>query len=330
MPSKPEKFTWPPVPDAALSSPHKHLSRGAIHELADAFDDVLLEEPDDVAPSEEAASFHPIGWQRWVEALEVHFLGRTAMPWHLRAASSGWHPDQPGDYCPRCASTVRPFQLDTLTNPATCVHCRERRPHWDRFIRLGSYTGVLAAAIRQLKFTRFRSLGEDLGRLLGLAIADELRAQSIDLARALLVPVPMTPWRRLSRGIDHTLVLTRAASRSSGIPFVRPLVRRHRPSQLEVPPSERRQNISGAFYCRASIREMPADAVLIVIDDVRTTGATMMEACRTLRLGLAEVRAVDRARVGGNPNKDKTDARTQIWAATVASTPRVGEATAGD
>lgn len=95
------------------------------------------------------------------------------------------------------------------------------------------------------------------------------------------------------------------------------LARRHRPSQISLPVSQRRANVSGAFFCRRGVLRVPVDAVLVVIDDVRTTGATMTEACRTLRAGL-------KGR-SGHPNPDQTDVQTEIWAATAGVAPLPGE-----
>ncbi|MBL8886482.1 MAG: ComF family protein [Phycisphaerales bacterium] len=321
MPSKPDKFRWPPTP-AELAAPAEKLSEGAVHLLTHSDDtldlDVVTADPSDELAGEfdaDPSALHaPRGIFRFLEAFETHFLGRTSAPWHIRAAH--WHPDEPGNYCPRCGTTSRPFELDTLTDPATCVRCRDKRPAWDRFIRVGSYQGVLARSIRELKFSRFRAMGESLGRLLGESIRKEIDLRAIDPLGVILVPMPMTPWRRLSRGIDHSLVLARGAHRSSRLPIQKLLARRHRPSQVTLPVSERRQNVSGAFFCRRGVLQVPQDAVLVVIDDVRTTGATMSEACRTLRAAL-------KMRVEGpkTPNSSQTKRKTEVWAATVGVAP---------
>ncbi|MGH7242693.1 MAG: ComF family protein [Phycisphaerales bacterium] len=321
MPPKPPKFPWPPQPlsQDELAAPAAKLTDGAVHLLTHAGDDLDLDVLTDEPADELTGDFEvdtptpcsPRGMTRFLEAFELHFLGRTSAPWHIRAAS--WNPDEPGNYCPRCGTTCRPFELDTLTDPAICVRCRDKRPAWDRFIRLGSYEGVLARSIRELKFSRLRSIGESIGRVLGEQIRSELRLRELDPRRVVLVPMPMTPWRRLSRGIDHSLVLTRGARRTSNIPIQKLLARRHRPSQITLPISERRNNVSGAFFCRRAVLNVPPDAVLVVIDDVRTTGATMSEACRTLRAAL-------KMRVA-TPNQSRTDTKTQIWAATIGVAP---------
>lgn len=329
MEPKPTKFPWPPHPTdpTHLSAPAEKLSPGAVHLLTHSSDDldldVITEEPADELAGEfehSASTAQPRGMSRFLEAFELHFLGRISEPWHIRAAC--FQPDEPGNYCPRCGTTCRPFELDTLSDPAVCVRCRDKRPAWDRFVRLGAYKGVLARSVRELKFSRFRALGESIGRALGKSIRAEVDARQIDPRRVILIPMPMTPWRRLSRGIDHALVIARGTRRASGLKIRSLLARRHRPSQITLPVSERRSNVSGAFYCKRAVLRVPRDAVLVVVDDVRTTGATMSEACRTLRAAL-------RLRPE-KPNSDQTTPKTQIWAATVGVAPSPGERDSGE
>jgi predicted amidophosphoribosyltransferase len=226
------------------------------------------------------------GWRRWFEAFEIAYLGRVSASWDVRARDAGWSRDEAGAYCPRCGVTVGEFELDTLSDPATCARCRDTRLAWDRFVRLGAYEGVLAGAIRELKFYAMRHHGERLGALLGERVREQMETLGVGCADAAIVPIPMTPWRRIARGVDHTAILARAVSRESGVPLVRALRRRHRPTQWSVPTSERRRNVAGSFVCRGLVSGLRGKRLVIVVDDVRTTGATMTEACRTLGRGM--------------------------------------------
>lgn len=223
------------------------------------------------------------GPRTWWWEIERTWLGLASAPFERRAAEAGWTADPSAAYCPRCASTVGPFETrsgDAASAADGCSSCRELRVPWSRALRLGPYSGLLRDAILELKFTRFRAVGVALGRLLGRAIAAEAERAEIPVTRLALVPVPTT-WRRfLARGIDHTAVLASAASREIGCPVVRALSRRHRPAQTTVSPGVRLANVRGAF--RPRLRDWPADLVPVVIDDVRTTGATLLAATKAL------------------------------------------------
>lgn len=164
-----------------------------------------------------------------------------------------------------------------------CGACECKRLPWARVVRLGDYTGLLRRAVHELKFHKWRPVGVELGELLGAALAAELSRAGVPREACCLVPVPTPWWRRVMRGVDHTEVLARAAGVTSGVRVVRGLRRKWRPSQLAVSASARRDNVRGSFLVRG---RLPAGVKLaVVIDDVRTTGATMMEAARTLRRG---------------------------------------------
>ncbi|MFG0285278.1 MAG: ComF family protein [Phycisphaerales bacterium JB039] len=235
-------------------------------------------------------------------AFESMWLGLAAAPIaQLRA--EGWAPDGPLAYCPRCAQNVGPFEADGDGCPA----CRGRRPPWRRLVRLGSYDDALRDAIMALKFQAWRRVGTDLGALLGRAIAERLDAVGVDRREVALAPAPMVAGRRIVRGIDHTLVLARAASGASGAPLQRLLYRRRRPAQTSLTATERARAQAGAFGGMSGVR--PA-ALVVVIDDVLTTGATMRSAC-------AEVGHLQRA----------SGQRAQVWGAVVAVTAARGQST---
>jgi predicted amidophosphoribosyltransferase len=204
----------------------------------------------------------------------------TRAPWPARAAVEGWTPDDASAYCPRCATTVGAYEITEKDGSPVCQACADKRLPWTRAIRLGEYNGLLREAIHEVKFTRWRTLGGELGALLGGRLAESLRADGIDLSTVTLVPVPTTFRRRMQRGIDHTLVIARAAREVLGCNLVQALSRRHRPSQLDVPPSERHANVARAFCRRRGVALRAR--VVVLIDDVRTTGATMGAACRAL------------------------------------------------
>ncbi len=217
--------------------------------------------------------------------IERDWLGVRAVSLRERATDAGWTPDPPGAYCPRCATSVGAFEADA----DGCSACREKRLAWNGAFRVGSYEGVLRDAVMELKFTAWRRVGREMGSMLGAAVAEGLRARGIDPRLVVVVPVPTTFRRRMSRGVHHTLVLAREVAGACGGRMVRGLSRKHRPTQTSLPRSERARNMVGVFRPRDPERlaELAASGrVFVVVDDVRTTGATMTAACRALRAGL--------------------------------------------
>jgi len=113
-----------------------------------------------------------------------------------------------------------------------------------------------------------------------------------------LVPVPLHPGRRRERGFNQAALIAREIARLTDRPWVEEaLVRRAqtRP-QTGLSAAERRRNVKGAFVVRR--RREVTGRVVVLVDDVLTTGATAQACALALREGGAtEVRLLSIARV---------------------------------
>lgn len=139
------------------------------------------------------------------------------------------------------------------------------------------YGGPVADAIHRFKYDGRSELAVPLAFLMKEA-ASRLSAEV-----EAVVPVPLHWRRRRSRGYDQAALLARPIARALGVPaLLRGLRRvRHTESQVELSFGERRRNVEGAFVAH---RLRGAQRVLL-IDDVRTTGATLESASRALMEG---------------------------------------------
>lgn len=251
--------------------------------------------PEDVTPESHAPASSPVSAKRvggvW-HSIESAWLGSAGVALGLHG---NWAPEPIEAACPRCGRSVGAGEVSP--DDGKCPGCRPEKLRWERLIRLGEFDGDLRQAVLETKYGAWRAQGTLLGRLLGERIAVQLADTSLDASGVAIVPAPM-PWlRRMRRGIDHALVIAREASRASGCRLEAVLRRRAGPKQTAVAASARATNIRRQIV---AIRRVPADIeAVIVVDDVRTTGATLDACCRQLgRKG------------SGGP---------QIWAAVVAT-----------
>lgn len=283
------EFTWPPRPIPA-EGPKPLSPPVAAARIASARPSLL----------------HRVT-ELWVE-FERAWLDPIAEPLPRRAAHVGWAPDEPSRYCERCGHDAGPHESADFG----CARCHELPLPWDRFVRLGRYEPPLEDWICEVKFTQFRSLGTALGRWLGARLRDAGALSAVAAPsgarpndHVVVVPIPASLPRRLYRGVDHAQVIARGVAAELGVRVAHPLRRRHRPSQRSVPLSSRGRNVAGSFVLKR--RADLSGRLVILIDDVATTGATMRAAGLALR--------------GGHPGRTLPNGPAAIWAAAAAVTP---------
>ena len=214
------------------------------------------------------------------------------------------HPTR-GPVCELCWLSVRPFTpplCDSCGDPlpswrvisvpmARCPRCRRVRRLVERSMAAGAYDGPLRAVVHALKYEGRRSLAKPLARLMRTRCAAVLDGADC------LVPVPLHPSRRRARGFNQALDLARHLSEAD-LPVLRALRRvRATPTQTGLPAAQRHRNMRHAF-APAWRQRAPHDSVVVLVDDVSTTGATLEACARVLtEMGVREVRAVTAARV---------------------------------
>jgi ComF family protein len=155
---------------------------------------------------------------------------------------------------------------------------------------VGPYDGVLKDLVHALKYGARRSLAARLGPLLRDAAGTLL--EDADAA----VPVPLHTTRQWTRGFNQADLLARTLG-----PPVWPILRRSRATrpQAGLSAAARRRNMAGAFRVRRlpAWRRQAAGRTLVLVDDVSTTGETLLACAAALReAGAADVRAVVSAR----------------------------------
>lgn len=259
-----------------------------------------------LTPGEDRETEHLIEQKKqpkhgWWSAIERAWLCPVAVPVRERLEMAGCDGEAVGACCDRCATTVGAGEEDEFG----CASCRDRKVPWDRAVRLGAYEDELREVILEVKFTRFRSAGTALGRMLG----EVLRNAGAPSAGVVVVPIPMSTRRRLVRGVDHTAAIGRGVASELGAPMRMALTRKHRPSQRSVSMSARARNVSGTMRLRRGAGAGIKGRTVVLVDDVRTSGATLRAASSSIFLGGDGCRpaAIWVATVGVTPGRGRMD-----------------------
>jgi competence protein ComFC len=196
-----------------------------------------------------------------------------------------------GDYCRRCGKDASRFALVD----GACPDCQGIEIHFDGVARAGVYFGALGKMI-----LAFKNGQTELDSTLGFLANSALQGSNFVMGMEIFVPVPLHWSRRLVRGYNQSLVLAKKLKHPKA-KINTDLVRiRHTKSQtVMVSAAARARNVAGAFAVRR--RHKFKGAKVCLIDDIKTTGATLNECAKTLKeAGASKVFALVLAVAGQN------------------------------
>jgi ComF family protein len=195
--------------------------------------------------------------------------------------------------CHSCFATIN-IHVDTY-----CLTCRARIPEstkrsaykgekvchpetpWPLVTATSYKQESVAALIKQLKFYDNKEAAAPLGRLAAHALKEKNITQPL-----ILVPVPLGKKRKRQRGYNQAERIAKEIALLLRIPVKTNILFRIRETkpQTEMSSSNQRQNnIEKCF--RAIIKEPKIyhEAVIVLVDDVVTTGQTAQQAARALQ-----------------------------------------------
>lgn len=149
-------------------------------------------------------------------------------------------------------------------------------------------------AVHHLKYDGWWRAAEAMALAMRGALRDLEPAAGALTLRPVLVPIPLGSRRLRRRGYNQSERIAAALGAVAGAQVAPDLLRRARetPSQTSLTPEERAANVAGAFSAAGPVRGR-----CVLVDDVFTTGATLLAAAETLHAaGAAVVQAVTFAR----------------------------------
>lgn len=188
-------------------------------------------------------------WQQMPIILSLSRCVRCGLPWH-----TGVVPDH---------------------SPLLCTQCREASFSLLRFV--GPYDGALRENVLFLKDH------PHICRRLKAMISETFRREHSLHSATCVMPVPLHPLRRQERGFNQAELIAQIIAREAKIPCDRHTLARVKhtnPHRAGMDAQARAKSVGEAFAVKLSDK-LPEQIVLLV-DDVFTTGATLNACARAL------------------------------------------------
>jgi len=177
-----------------------------------------------------------------------------------------------------------------LTVLGICKNCQSNSPAYDELFCYAYYSGLIRKSVQQLKYIRDLGMGRELAKLLAADV--NMFSAKIDL----VIPMPLSKQRLKLRGYNQSAAITSHLTQLLGWTHMPQALKKIKDteSQVHLTVAERLANLDGAF--EADIELVEGKRVLI-LDDVFTTGATMRQATKALKIaGASRIFAVTIAR----------------------------------
>ncbi len=190
--------------------------------------------------------------------------------------------------CRRCSARFPELRFDTPLLD-DCRHCRHLGLPFATSYCIGNYQGPIQALVRHMKTRGRDGTACQMGCWLGHLWVEDA-GESLEVPQ-LIVPVPTHWTRRLSRGCNLAELICTGLIQS--LPEPRPVCRALksvRPTQKQGTLTSR-QRFENVRNCFAVPRPSEiAGKSIALVDDVMTSGATAIQASRTLlRAGASSV-----------------------------------------
>lgn len=175
--------------------------------------------------------------------------------------------------------------FDGLTHPG----CKTRYTIDGAFSSI-SYKGVVKKLLYAFKYKPYLSdLNHILGDLFYEGIIQHEQFQKALELGPVLVPIPLHSSRLKQRGYNHAELLAKGLSQRLNLPVQNILKRtRKTQSQYGLKKKERIKNLAGAFAVQSDKQKEIRDKYIFLVDDILTTGSTLLETAKVLKKSGAE------------------------------------------
>lgn len=187
--------------------------------------------------------------------------------------------------CDYCREMLKPFnplkRCISCGNEKSDCECRYRVFHFDGLIAPFENKATARLGVYSFKFGRKMSNADYFAEQMALYVKNEYRGINFDA----VTYVPMHRLRFLKRGFNQSRVLAEGISKISGIPLEDTLLcLKNGKRQHSLFGKERAKNVKGRYRANNNAK----GKTLLLVDDIKTTGATLDVCTKQLYLSGAD------------------------------------------
>jgi ComF family protein len=192
-----------------------------------------------------------------------------------------------------CEICALPFE-SLASSPHRCAECLRKPPSFNKVTSVFEFAGPIIPLLHGFKFGRRM----ELARLLAIESREKFSEVLESFQPDLLLPIPLSWWRRFRRGFNQSYLLTDGLIKQLklNIPILTGMKRKQTAPQAKKSREERLKALKQAF--RLSSKNSIKGKTILVIDDIMTTGATAQSVSSLLKKsGAREIQVFTIARV---------------------------------
>lgn len=181
-------------------------------------------------------------------------------------------------FCIRCG---KEFELK-IKGVSECVSCLAKRPIFDKSRSIFKFDEYSKTIVHAFKYFDKTILADYFAEMLFLRYKDDLKIADF------IIPVPMHRFKRLLRMYNPPQVIAKSLSKKLDIPVIPDVLEKTKwtKAQTTLSRKARLSNINGSISI-TNIDKVK-DKIIILIDDVITTGSTVNHCSKILKKGGAK------------------------------------------
>lgn len=178
---------------------------------------------------------------------------------------------------PRCSICGQAFEIDLY---GICAKCVKNPPYFDKALSVFLYDDATKKMIIDFKHRDSTSFARIFAYWM-FRVA-EYYLKDADL----LIPVPIHISKRIARKYNQSELLAQKLSKLSGTAYEPRVLEKTRQTKAQegLSAKERRQNLRNSFAISKKYRHLIKNKDIILVDDVFTTGSTVNECAKMLKL----------------------------------------------